>query len=100
MFLVTAAIELQGIYLYNTRKRWSEQEKTVMAEKPLAKRVHIISRKDGWVLKKEGAGRASRIFQNKDEAVATAKKLLAEGSDVIIHQKDGSIQDWLQSNQE
>jgi hypothetical protein len=70
-----------------------------MGKKPTSNRVHIISRKNGWVLKKEGALRASKIFQTKDDAVATVEKLLAKGSDVIVHQKDGTVQDWIESKQ-
>jgi Uncharacterized protein conserved in bacteria (DUF2188). len=33
--------------------------------KSVLKRVHIISRKDRWAIKKEGASRASKIYQKK-----------------------------------
>ena len=59
-----------------------------------SKRVHIISRKDGWAVKKEGASRASKIYKKKDSAVNNAQKLKKSGHDVIIHKKDGTIQKW------
>ena len=68
-----------------------------MSKKPgkaSSKRVHIISRKDGWAIKKQGASRASRIYQNKETAIKNAQKLRKTGHDVIIHKKDGSIQKW------
>lgn len=61
------------------------------------KRVHIISRKDGWAIKKEGKARASKIYDNKNSAVSSAKKLREKGHDVIVHKKDGSIQKWEKS---
>ena len=62
-----------------------------------AKRVHIISRDDGWAVKKEGASRASRIYENKEAAIENAKRLQRTGHDVVVHKKDGSIQKWEKS---
>jgi len=64
-----------------------------------SERVHIISRKDGWAVKKEGASRATRIYQNKDAAVKSSEILREQGHDVIIHRKDGTIQDWKKSKE-
>lgn len=58
------------------------------------KRVHVISRKDGWAVKKEGNSRASRIYPNKKSAVYNAGRLKSKGHDVVVHKKDGSIQKW------
>ena len=60
----------------------------------MAKRVHVISRKSGWAVKKEGNSRASKIYSNKETAVKKASKLREGGHDVVIHKKDGSIQKW------
>ena len=65
--------------------------------KSASKRVHIISRDNGWAVKKEGASRASRIYENKETAVENAKKLRRTGHDVVVHKKDGSIQKWEKS---
>jgi len=68
-----------------------------MSKKPgkgTSKRVHIISRKDGWAIKKQGASRASKIYQKKETAIKNAQKLRKSGHDVILHKKDGSIQKW------
>jgi len=65
--------------------------------KGTSKRVHIISRKDGWAVKKQGASRASKIYQKKETAIKGAQKLRKTGHDVIVHKKDGSIQRWKKS---
>lgn len=64
------------------------------------KRVHIISRKDGWAIKKEGKTRASKIYNNKKSAVSSTRKLKEKGHDVIVHKKDGSIQKWEKSKKQ
>ncbi len=70
---------------------------TKTTSKSSSKRAHVISRKDGWAIKKEGASRASKIYQNKDSAVKGSEKLRQKGHDVIVHKKDGTIQDWKKS---
>ena len=59
-----------------------------------SKRVHIITRKQDWAIKKKGTSRASKIYSNKVNAVSGAEKLRKNGHDVIIHKRDGTIQDW------
>ncbi|MFN0215717.1 MAG: DUF2188 domain-containing protein [Saprospiraceae bacterium] len=61
------------------------------------KRVHVIKRTDGWVLKKEGAERASRKFDTKEEAVDSAKNYRHKGHDIVVHKKDGTIERWSKS---
>jgi hypothetical protein len=59
-------------------------------------RVHVISHNKGWAVQREGAVRASKVFPKKDVAVSMAKSLAKKGaaSDVVIHNKDGTIQKW------
>jgi hypothetical protein len=57
-------------------------------------RVHIISRDDGWAIKKEGNIKATKIYPNKDSAIKGARELIKQGHDVIVHKRDGSIQAW------
>jgi hypothetical protein len=57
-------------------------------------RVHVISRNDGWAVKKEGNIRASKVVKTKDEAVTTARRVASQALDVVIHKKDGTIQKW------
>lgn len=58
------------------------------------KRVHVIKRTDGWVVKKEGAERASRKYNTKQEAVESTKNYRDKGHDIVIHKKDGTIEKW------
>lgn len=58
------------------------------------KRVHVIKRTDGWVVKKEGAERASRKYDTKQEAVESAKIYYQRGHDIVIHKNDGTIEKW------
>ncbi len=67
------------------------------SEKSTSKRVHVISRKDAWAIKKQGASRATKIYKKKDTALREARKMCKIGYDVIVHKKDGSIQKWEKS---
>jgi len=60
-------------------------------------RAHIVKRDSGWAVRKEGNEKASKIYPTKEKAIQGAEKLLEEGSDLIIHKGDGSIQDWRKS---
>jgi len=47
----------------------------------------------GWNVKKGGATRASRHFETKDDAVSWGRKVSEnQGSEFVIHKKDGTIQ--------
>ena len=67
-----------------------------MAKKDI-QRTHIVKRESGWAIKKEGAQRAVKVFSTQSEAVRGAQKFKSQGSDLIIHKKDGSIQKWEKS---
>ncbi len=56
---------------------------------------HVTKRKDGWQVKKEGAVRASGIFNTQKEAEKAAKQFSANsgGGEVRIHGRDGKIRD-------
>jgi hypothetical protein len=62
--------------------------------KTKASKTHIIKRESGWAVKKEGSDRASKIYITKEEAIKHASKEAKSGDELIIHKKDGSIQDW------
>ncbi|HNW49433.1 MAG TPA: DUF2188 domain-containing protein [Prolixibacteraceae bacterium] len=57
-------------------------------------RVHIIKRESGWAVKKEGNLKASKIFDNKEDAKQHSQVYKLKGHDIIIHKKDGSIERW------
>lgn len=46
----------------------------------------------GWSVKKEGASRASKRFDQKRDAVTYAKNISKDqGSELVIHGRDGTI---------
>lgn len=63
---------------------------------PVVRQINIISRrKKGWVIKKRGNQRATRLFPTKEEAVKNARTYLKKGYDVVVHRNDGSVERWL-----
>ena len=57
-------------------------------------RIHIISQSGRWAVWKEGADRATRVYDTRREAVQAARELQkADPSKVIVvHNTDASIQ--------
>jgi hypothetical protein len=55
---------------------------------------HVVpDPKGGWSVKKGGAVRASRHFARKSDAESWGRKVSTEqGSDLVIHKRDGTIQ--------
>ncbi len=49
-------------------------------------------------LLKKGTSRASRIYQKKETAIQKARKMRKAEYDIIIHKRDGSIQQWEKAN--
>lgn len=60
-------------------------------------RTHIIKREDGWAVKRQGASRASKVYQTQKDAVKGAKKL-TRSSEIVIHKRDGSIREWIKKD--
>ncbi len=58
------------------------------------KKYHVTPHDKGWQVKGEKAQRANSLHVTKEEAVVTAKKLARKNnaSQVIVHRKDGTIQ--------
>lgn len=54
-------------------------------------RVHVVSSKDGWSVKKEGAKRSSVVTPTREGAIKAAKNFKF-GERIIVHKKDGTIQ--------
>jgi hypothetical protein len=61
----------------------------------MAKRdIHVVPHEEGWATRKEGAERAASVFDNKVDAVEQAREQARrERVDVIIHGRNGKIQD-------
>ena len=56
--------------------------------------IHVVPRKDGWATKKEGSERAGGVYDTKIDALEQARnQARRERVDVVIHGKDGIIQD-------
>ena len=57
--------------------------------------THVIKWGNGWAVAKEGTIKVSRVYDTKVEAVEYATtKVAKSGGDVIIHNKDGAVQEW------
>lgn len=58
------------------------------------KNWHVVPHKDGWAAKREGSDEVSKTFRTKEEAEKYAReKARQEGGELVIHGKDGQIQD-------
>lgn len=54
---------------------------------------HVVPNQGGWSSKKAGAEKASKNFDTKKEAEQWSRqKSQQEGSELVIHKKDGTIQ--------
>ncbi len=61
----------------------------------MARKTHHVvpSPKGGWSVKKGGSSKASRRFDKKKKATNYARKVSRnQGTELIIHKKDGRIQ--------
>ena len=58
------------------------------------KERHVVPNKDGgWDSKRENAKKASKHFDTKDDAMKWSREQIKEeGSELIPHRKDGTIQ--------
>jgi hypothetical protein len=55
---------------------------------------HVVPDPDGgWSVKKGGAARASKHFETKTDAISWGREVSKnQGSEFVIHKKDGTIQ--------
>jgi hypothetical protein len=60
-----------------------------------AKSHHVVPTIDGdWGVKKEGAGRASKVFPTQAAAISWGRKQsIKERSELVIHGRDGMIRE-------
>jgi Uncharacterized protein conserved in bacteria (DUF2188)/Phasin protein len=56
---------------------------------------NVLPREDGWAVQVAGASRATSVHATKEEAVERARALAADRapSRLVVHKKDGSVQD-------
>ncbi|MBI4796115.1 MAG: DUF2188 domain-containing protein [Deltaproteobacteria bacterium] len=61
----------------------------------MSKKTHHVvpAPQGGWNVKKGGATRASKHFDRKQDAIEYGKKVSkGQGSDFVVHKKDGTIE--------
>jgi formylglycine-generating enzyme required for sulfatase activity len=58
--------------------------------------IHVIPDRNRWVVRRERAKRATRILPDREQAIALARALAreADGGEVIVHRRDGTMQEW------
>lgn len=63
------------------------------AKSPERNNLHIIARGEHWIVKREGALKAYRIYDTQTQAVNTAIELIERGiaTHIIIHEIDGTV---------
>ncbi|PYZ99046.1 hypothetical protein CR205_10935 [Alteribacter lacisalsi] len=55
---------------------------------------HVTESDGKWEVKKEGADRAAGKFDTKEDAMERADELIdSRNAEIVIHRKDGSVQD-------
>lgn len=60
----------------------------------MAKPIHVVPRKDGWAVKREATDRASSVHPTKGDALKQGRDIARrEHTELVIHGKDGRIQD-------
>ncbi|MYL30230.1 DUF2188 domain-containing protein [Halobacillus halophilus] len=76
------------------RSRDADQNDRDARPELMEKGEHVLPHENGWAVKAEDAEKPSNVFERKQEAVHRAEEI-AENKEtqVIIHKKDGSIQD-------
>lgn len=54
---------------------------------------HVVPHDGDWAVKKSGAKRASGVYDTKEDAVDAGREISRnQGTEFIIHKKDGTIQ--------
>jgi len=60
----------------------------------MGKNQHVVPRKDGWAVKREGSSKAGSVHPTQGDAIERARDIAQrERSEVIIHRPDGRIRD-------
>jgi hypothetical protein len=62
---------------------------------PKRTNIHVIPQSGRWVVRREGARRASRIVASKADAVSLAEALARRDrkGELIIHRRDASVEE-------
>ncbi|MDT8316064.1 DUF2188 domain-containing protein [Roseomonas mucosa] len=58
------------------------------------KDIHVVPHSDGWATRREGAGRASGVFDTQKQAQDSARETARRDRvEVVTHGRDGRIRD-------
>jgi hypothetical protein len=58
------------------------------------KGVHVVPKGDGWAVKREGSGRASKVTETQREAIQAGRQTARrEGAELVIHGQNGRIRE-------
>ena len=59
-------------------------------------KVHVVTRGKRWAVKKECNLRATAVYQDKQDAIRHAIRILSQGGcdHIIVHKADGSVESW------
>ncbi len=62
---------------------------------PTLPSIHIMTRGKKWVVYDRAfIGQDIQIFDDKSEAIAFAKKFLAQGYHLVVHKYTGAVEKW------
>ncbi|OLS03069.1 DUF2188 domain-containing protein [Tissierella creatinophila] len=74
-------------------KEWASKIKIIQAN---GDHQHVVPHNGQWAILREGNERVSHVYDTKEEALKKAKEMgKNENVRVIVHKKDGKIQDNL-----
>jgi uncharacterized protein YdaT len=63
-----------------------------MSKSQNGRNQHVVPHPDGWAVKAEGAGRATRVTGTQREAMEVAREIAKnQGSERIVHGENGRI---------
>ncbi len=58
------------------------------------KNQHVVTHREGWAVKSEGAERATKVVPTQGEAIGIAREIaLNNNAEVVIHGRDGQIRE-------
>lgn len=60
----------------------------------MGKDQHVVPHEDGWAIRGEGNQRVTSVHDTQREAADRAREIARnQGSEVVIHRRDGTIRD-------
>ena len=60
----------------------------------MTRNQHVVPHSGKWAVRSDGSKRASKVVRTQAEAIEVARRIARnQGSDVVIHGRDGKIKD-------